>query len=134
MNAIVCDDDPVARRVLREMVAAHGFHVVSEVTLAIDAIRMVGKLKPALLLLDVSMPGMSGLEALSAVAGASPGTAVVLVTAHELTADGGRLAGAHGLVDKTNLARLDDVLTGIAPVRQAAWTTSRSRTTSPTAS
>src|SRR5687767_12924505 len=90
-RAVICDDDRVARQVIASMAETHGFHVVSEVELAIDAIRMVDVTKAALVILDVSMPGMSGLEAIDALRRRNPATRVVIVTSFDLSPDDPRV-------------------------------------------
>jgi two-component system KDP operon response regulator KdpE len=59
---LVVDDEPQIRRVMRSTLSSSGY-VIAEATNGEDAIESVRKKKPDLILLDVNMPGMGGLEA-----------------------------------------------------------------------
>jgi len=59
---LVVDDEPQIRRVMRSTLSASGY-VITEATNGEDAIESVRKNKPDLILLDVNMPGMGGIEA-----------------------------------------------------------------------
>jgi two-component system, OmpR family, KDP operon response regulator KdpE len=66
ITILVLDDEPQIRRVLRTTLSGNGYDVI----LAKDgqeAIEMVIRERPDLILLDVNMPGMSGLEACSKI-------------------------------------------------------------------
>jgi two-component system, OmpR family, KDP operon response regulator KdpE len=60
-NILVVDDEPQIRRVLRSTLSFRGY-VISEATSGEEALELVGKLKPDLILLDVNLPGISGVE------------------------------------------------------------------------
>jgi two-component system, OmpR family, KDP operon response regulator KdpE len=59
---LVVDDEPQIRRVIRSTLSTHGY-VITEATNGEDAIESARKNKPDLVLLDVNMPGMGGIEA-----------------------------------------------------------------------
>ena len=61
-TVLVVDDEPQIRRVLRATLSSNGYEVV-EAKSGQEAIEMVVAKRPDLILLDVNMPGMSGLEA-----------------------------------------------------------------------
>lgn len=61
-NILVVDDEPQIRRVLRSTLSFRGY-VISEATSGEEALELIGKLKPDLILLDVNLPGISGVEA-----------------------------------------------------------------------
>lgn len=63
---LVVDDEPQIRRVLRATLSSNGYEVV-EAKDGQEAIEMVIRERPDLILLDVNMPGMSGLEACSKI-------------------------------------------------------------------
>src|SRR6202022_41123 len=63
---LVVDDEPQIRRVLRATLSSNGYEVV-EAKSGQEAIEMVVAKRPDLILLDVNMPGMSGLEACSKI-------------------------------------------------------------------
>src|SRR3981081_4126846 len=63
---LVVDDEPQIRRVLRTTLSSNGYEVI-EAKSGEEAIDMVVTERPKLVLLDVNMPGMSGLEACSKI-------------------------------------------------------------------
>ncbi len=69
-----------------------------------DAIRLADELKPEVIIMDVSMPGLNGIEATRAIRRMQPGVKIVLLTLHEsaeLLRSGFR-AGARGYLLKTD--------------------------------
>lgn len=60
-NILVVDDEPQIRRVLRTTLSFRGY-VISEAETGEQALELARKLKPDLILLDVNLPGMSGIE------------------------------------------------------------------------
>jgi two-component system KDP operon response regulator KdpE len=60
-NILVVDDEPQIRRVLRSTLSFRGYTII-EVSSGEEAIDLVGRVKPDLILLDVNLPGMSGIE------------------------------------------------------------------------
>lgn len=69
-----------------------------------DAIRMADELRPEVIIMDVSMPGLNGIEATRAIRKTQPGVKIVLLTLHE-SADLVRSAfraGARGYLLKTD--------------------------------
>lgn len=78
---VICDDQASFREVLGLMLGIEDdFDVVGEASNGRDAIELVRGLQPDVLLLDIAMPVMDGLEALPYVRAAAPGTAVVVLT------------------------------------------------------
>jgi DNA-binding NarL/FixJ family response regulator len=89
VGVLTVDDDDAFRRLAREVIGATaGFRVVGEAACGEDAVSMAAALRPDLVLMDVRMPGIDGVEAARRIAaGASGRTAVVLMSAdaHVLT-------------------------------------------------
>jgi two-component system KDP operon response regulator KdpE len=60
-NILVVDDEPQIRRVLRTTLSFRGY-VITEAATGEEAVELVRKIKPDLILLDVNLPGISGIE------------------------------------------------------------------------
>ena len=60
-SILVVDDEPQIRRVLRSTLSFRGY-TISEVSSGEEAVDLAGKLKPDLILLDVNLPGISGID------------------------------------------------------------------------
>jgi DNA-binding NarL/FixJ family response regulator len=80
---LIVDDHPLTRQALSGLLAGNGFDVVGEAADGQDAIEQARELQPDLVVLDQSMPGMDGLQALPLVREASPNTEIVMLTASE---------------------------------------------------
>jgi DNA-binding NarL/FixJ family response regulator len=78
---LIVDDHPLTREALSALLEQHGFDVVAQAASGEEAIQRARELAPELVLLDLSMPGMDGLEALPRVRAAAPGCEVVVLTA-----------------------------------------------------
>jgi DNA-binding NarL/FixJ family response regulator len=82
-RVLIVDDHPLTRDALAGLLSQHGFDVVGQAGSGAEAIEHAGALQPDLVLLDLSMPEMSGLEALPHVRAAAPEAEVVVLTASE---------------------------------------------------
>jgi DNA-binding NarL/FixJ family response regulator len=80
-RVLLVDDHPLTREALAALLEQHGFAVVGQAASGEEAIVLAGELHPELVLLDLSMPGMDGLEALPRLRAAAPGSEVVVLTA-----------------------------------------------------
>jgi two-component system, NarL family, response regulator NreC len=83
---VLADDHTVVRRGLRMLLEEAGFTIAAEAGDTAMALRKVRAYKPDVLILDLSMPGGSGLQAIPTVVEKSPGTAIVVLTMHDETA------------------------------------------------
>ncbi|WP_053226347.1 response regulator [Solirubrobacter soli] len=78
---VVADDHAVVREGLRLLInGEEGLHVVGEAETVPDAERLTYALRPAVLVLDLNMPGGSSLEAIPRLLTAAPTTAIVVLT------------------------------------------------------
>ena len=117
MRILLVDDHPITRDALAALLDQHGFSVVGEASDGAEAIELARQLRPELVLLDLSMPGMSGLEALPRLREAAPETEVVVLTASgtEQNLLAAIRGGAAGYLLKTEPPeRLVDFLHGAA--------------------
>lgn len=83
MRALIADDEPVARQVLREQIEEiGGVSVVGEASNGLEAVELIDRLRPDVVLLDLQMPGLDGFSvARQLKAGHRP--AVIFVTAYD---------------------------------------------------
>ena len=85
MNIMIVDDEPQVAEVLAKSLSRQG-HKTTVVHSGEDALRIISTAAPDALFLDVSMPGINGLEVLAEVRRTRPQLAVVVITGHA-TAD-----------------------------------------------
>jgi DNA-binding NarL/FixJ family response regulator len=78
---LIVDDHPLTREALAALLVQNGFDVAGQAADGETAVRQAGELGPDLILLDLSMPGMNGLEALPQLRAAAPAAEVVVLTA-----------------------------------------------------
>jgi DNA-binding NarL/FixJ family response regulator len=108
-TVLIADDYTPFRRFVREMIQnASGYRVVAEASDGITTVELAAKLKPAIVLLDISMPWMSGFEAALALVRVSPTSKIVFITANtspEL-AQRALAMGATGYLIKSHLEEL----------------------------
>lgn len=74
---LIVDDDPVTREALAALLEQNGFTVAGQAADGETAVLQAGELGPDLILLDLSLPGMNGLEALPQLREAAPAAEVV---------------------------------------------------------
>ena len=74
---LVVDDEPQIRRVMRSTLSSHGY-VISEAKSGEEALDSIRKERPDLVLLDVNMPGMGGIEACREIRRASDAPIIML--------------------------------------------------------
>ena len=95
---LIVDDNAQFRTLLREIVAQEpNFHVVGEAEDGAEAIRLARELRPDIVLLDLALPRVNGLEALRQIKAERPETKVIIVTVH--TEDAYRRAAEDGGAD-----------------------------------
>jgi DNA-binding NarL/FixJ family response regulator len=78
---LIVDDHPLTREALSSLLEQHDFDVVGEAGDGDEAITAAGELRPDVVLLDLSMPGLDGLTALPRIRDAAPECEVVVLTA-----------------------------------------------------
>jgi DNA-binding NarL/FixJ family response regulator len=94
VSVVLADDVEDIRFVFRIVLECGGrFKVVGEATNGVEAVEITGALRPDVLLLDVGMPEMGGLEALPLLRRVSPDTKVVVVSGYGALAERAALDG-----------------------------------------
>ena len=112
----IADDHPVVRAGLARVIESQaGYRVVGQAGNGSDAVEQIKSLKPDIAVLDISMPGMTGIEVIERLH-KSEETEFILLTQHAPSGylDRARTAGASGYVRKDSA--LDELVTAIAVV------------------
>ncbi len=105
MRILIVDDEAPARARLRQMVSSQeGFEIAGEAATGVEAIKLVSELKPDVLLLDIQMPGCSGIDVAASLP--NPRPQIIFCTAHDQHA-----------VDAFELHAVDYLLKPISRVR-----------------
>src|ERR1700722_13638938 len=116
---LLVDDHPIVRQGLRTLLEGRkGWEVVGEAADGIEAVEKAKNLSPDVMVLDVTMPRMNGLEACRLLRRQSPQLEILFVTQHD-SPQMMREAldvGARGYVVKSNAAR--DLLAAVEAVSQ----------------
>ncbi len=113
IKVMVVDDHDLFRGGLVGLLEQRGVQVVGEARLAADGIRLVSELSPDVVLMDLSMPGMSGVEATQRLTASAPHVRVLVLTviADDRHVMDAILAGACGYLLKD--APIDQIVEGI---------------------
>ncbi len=84
LRILIAEDHALVRAGMLALLRQNpDFHIVGETDNGRDAIRAAGELKPAVILMDLTMPGMNGMEAISHIKRRHPETRVLVVTLHK---------------------------------------------------
>jgi len=103
---LLVDDNAGFRSRARRLLEASGFAVVAEAADGESALAAVSRHRPAVVLLDVKLPDMSGLEVAQRLTGEPDAPIVVLTSTYDVDDFGGRVArsGARGFVPKAEFS------------------------------
>ncbi len=109
LNVMIVDDSEDLRELLSMVIARHpeGWNVVATAAEGRQAVAEARDNQPDLVLLDIAMPVMDGMQALPLIREAAPEAVVVMLSGYPFsTAGQGALnAGAHGYLEKSDLVR-----------------------------
>jgi len=118
LRVLIADDHPVVRRGMSALLASlDGVEVVGEAATGTEAVREAQLSAPDVVIMDVQMPDMDGIEATRRLCAAVPGTAVLVVTMFDDddTVFSAMRAGARGYLLKG--ASQEDILAALRSVR-----------------
>jgi DNA-binding NarL/FixJ family response regulator len=119
VRILVVDEHPVVRHGLRTLLGAHAeWEIIDEAADGIEAVDKADRLKPDVIVLDITMPRMSGLEACRLIRKRVPASEILFVTQHDSPhmMREAMEAGARGYVVKSNASR--DLLAAVEAVSQ----------------
>jgi two-component system, NarL family, response regulator LiaR len=102
LRVIVADDDPLARRVVRDALEAGGIVVIAEASTGREAVELSLHYKPDVVLMDLVMPDGDGIQATRRILARAPDLEVVILTSSSDDDIGivGLRAGASGFLNK----------------------------------
>jgi len=119
IRILLVDDHPIVRQGLRTLLEGHSdWQVIGEAADGAEAVEKAKDLNPDVMVLDVTMPRMNGLEACRLLRRQSPKLEILFVTQHDSPQMMREAleAGARGYVVKSNAAR--DLLAAVEAVSQ----------------
>ena len=113
LRVLLVDDHDLFRTGLRNLLEEQRVVIVGEAASGAEAVRITRELTPDVVVMDLNMPGMGGVEATRHITGISPLTRVVMLTISDQDSDvmDAILAGACGYLLKD--ASIQDLVTGI---------------------
>jgi DNA-binding NarL/FixJ family response regulator len=83
IRVMLVDDHPIMRGSLRALLEKNGHEVVGEAGTGEDALAIASRLHPAIVLMDLEMPGTGGLAAVHRLGKLSPASKVLILSAHD---------------------------------------------------
>lgn len=128
-SVLLCDDSLAMRTALRTLLEADTrFEVVGEASDGVEAVEKAGDLRPNIVLLDVTMPRLTGVEALPKVLRQSPHSTVVLLTAFSRDAIENSVAmeldSLRGVYYMDKTSEGEELINSIAAIAGASLSTS----------
>ena len=113
LRVVIADDHPAYRAALARVLRENGIEVVAEASNGESAISAVDETAPDVIVMDLNMPGLSGLEATRRLAEEAPSTRVLVLSVSAQADDVGSVmeAGADGYVLKDG--PFEEVVVGI---------------------
>ncbi len=113
IRVVLVEDHDFYRQGLKEMLRGEGIQVVGDTSSGEDGVKLVQRVKPDVVLMDLNLPGISGAEATERIQEADPDVRVVMLTVSVESEDvlDALLAGAAGYLVKGS--RLQELVSGI---------------------
>jgi DNA-binding NarL/FixJ family response regulator len=121
MKILIADDNTMVRRGISGILSREkDLEICGEASDASETLKKVDELRPDLILLDVSMPGMNGLKAAHLLREKVPDLKILIISQHdpEQLLPRSLEAGAHGCIDKARVAT--DLLPAIRTMLKSA--------------
>jgi DNA-binding NarL/FixJ family response regulator len=113
LRVLIVDDHDLFRTGLRNLLEEQGVHIVGEAATGAEAVRVVRELAPDVVVMDLNMPGMGGVDATRHITGVAPLTRIVVLTISDQDNDvmDAILAGACGYLLKDS--SIQELIAGI---------------------
>jgi two-component system response regulator MprA len=113
ITVLVADDNDVAQRLCRRVLEKAGYNVLIAAD-GLQAVEIALSKRPNMILMDVAMPGIDGIEAMRRIKAEIPGQPIVIASAHSMASDRERFlaAGADDILSKP--FRLADLVAIVA--------------------
>ena len=80
-NILVCDDAAFMRMMIKDILTKNGYTVAGEAENGVKAVEKYNELKPDLVLMDITMPEMDGIQALKKIKEGAPNAVVIMCSA-----------------------------------------------------
>ena len=80
-NVLICDDAAFMRMMIKDILSKNGYNIAGEAENGIKAIEKYNELKPDLVLMDITMPEMDGIEALKKIKESDPNATIIMCSA-----------------------------------------------------
>ena len=80
-NVLICDDAAFMRMMIKDILSKNGYTVAGEEENGAKAVEKYGELKPDLVLMDITMPEMDGIQALKTIKSNDPGAKIIMCSA-----------------------------------------------------
>lgn len=121
IRVLVVDDHVLFRRGLQLVLAGESaVEVIGEATDGVEAVEMAQRLQPEVVLLDIGMPRMSGLDAVARIAEVAPGARIVMLTMSDDPADRAAAAQAGAVGYLLKESSIDEVCAAIQAAHRSA--------------
>lgn len=80
-NILICDDAAFMRMMIKDILTKNGYNIAGEAENGVKAVERYNELKPDLVLMDITMPEMDGIQALKTIKEADAGATVIMCSA-----------------------------------------------------
>ena len=80
-NIMICDDAAFMRMMIKDILTKNGYEIAGEAENGVKAVEKYNETKPDLVLMDITMPEMDGIEALKKIKASDPSASVIMCSA-----------------------------------------------------